>query len=102
MNYGTRLREIRTAKKMSVYKLSKLSDISENYIHAIEKGKSQPSIVVLERLLAPLSTTLLEFLNEDRTVMYPTPFECSVLEGLRVLDEEKASAVLTMIRLLAK
>ena len=62
-------RMLRTSKGISVYRLSKEADVSENYIHKVERGESQPSVYILEKLLACLGVTLPEFLNEDTRVM---------------------------------
>lgn len=70
-----RFKNLRTEKGFSVYRLAKVSDISENYIHKIEKGESQPSVYILEKLLSCLGTTPAEFLNENSAVMYPSDFE---------------------------
>lgn len=102
MNVATAFKQLRTSKEFSVYKLSKISDISENYIHKIEKGQNQPSVYVLETLLGCLGTTLAEFFNEGNDVLYPTPFERELVESVRVLDEEKASAVLHIAKLMSK
>ena len=67
-----RFRKLRTDRGFSVYRLSKESDVSENYIHKIERGENQPSVYILEKLLSCLGTTLPEFLNGDSEVMYPS------------------------------
>lgn len=58
MDIGSKLTFIRETKKISVYKLSKLTDISENHIHNIEKGITQPSVLILEKFLSALDTNL--------------------------------------------
>lgn len=100
MNISENFSDLRKSKDISVYKLSKLSDISENYIRTIEKGESQPSVLILEKLLFALGTTISEFFNESDDVIYPTAFEKDLVESIRVIDEEKASAILHMIKLL--
>lgn len=95
-----RFKNLRTEKGFSVYRLAKASDISENYIHKIEKGESQPSVYVLEKLLACLGVTLAEFLNESPDVMYPSAFERELVETVRVLPKEKADAVLHIAKLM--
>jgi len=72
MDLPQKFKNLRTQKEISVYKLSKDTDISQNYIRKIEKGESQPSVLVLEKLLARLGTTLAEFFNDSGDVMYPT------------------------------
>ena len=94
-----RFQKLRSDKGFSVYRLSKESDVSENYIHKIERGENQPSVYILEKLLSCL-VTLPEFLNEDSEAMYPSVFERELLENARVLPKEKAQALLQMAKLL--
>lgn len=100
MELAQQFKELRTAKNFSVYKLSKASDVSENYIRSIEKGKSQPSVLILDKLLSSMGVTLAEFLNADREVMYPSDFERELVETVRLLPEEKAAAVLHIAKLM--
>lgn len=102
MNLSAKFKELRLSKELSVYKLSKLSDVSENYIHRVEKGKTQPSVAMLDKLLVCLGVTLSEFFNDGQAVIYPTEFERNLLESVRVLTAEKASAVLEITKLLSK
>lgn len=102
MDLPQKFKNLRTQKEISVYKLSKDTDISQNYIHRVEKGESQPSVLILEKLLARLGTTLAEFFNDNNEVMYPSADERELVENYRVLNEEKAAAVLHMVKLMAK
>lgn len=97
-----RFKKLRTEKGFSVYRLAKASDISENYIHKIEKGESQPSVYILEKLLTCLGITLAEFLNDNAAVMYPSDFERELVETVRVLPKEKADAVLHLAKLMGQ
>ena len=100
MDLASRFRQLRTTKEFSVYKLAKISDVSENYIRAIEKGDSQPSVQIIEKLLASIGTSLSEFFNESSEVIYPTPFELELVQNVRTLSNEKAAAVLQVAKLM--
>ena len=102
MDLPQKFKNLRTQKEISVYKLSKDTDISQNYIRRVEKGESQPSVLILEKLLTRLGTTLAEFFNDSSEVMYPSADERELVENYRVLNEEKAAAVLHMVKLMAK
>lgn len=102
MDLPVKFRTLRTNRNISVYKLSKDTDISQNYIRKIEKGESQPSVLVLEKLLARLGSTLAEFFSEDENVLYPTAYERELVEAVRLLEEEKALAVLHLAKLMSK
>ncbi len=101
MDLPQKLNKLRTQREISVYKLSKDTDISQNYIRKIEKGESQPSVLVLETLLKRLGTTLAEFFNENEDTLYPTAYERELIESVRMLNEEKAEAVLHIAKLMA-
>jgi transcriptional regulator with XRE-family HTH domain len=100
MELPERFKKLRTSKDISVYRLSKLSDVSENYIHSIEKGLKQPTVFMMEKLLSFLGSTLSEFFNDSQDVIYPTEFERNLVESVRVLDKEKADAVLHIVKLM--
>jgi len=102
LELNERFKKLRTDKNYSVYKLSKISDVSENYIRSIEKGSAQPSVLILEKVLKALGTNLAEFFNGDEEVLYPTDFERKLIRSARMLDEEKAQAALHIIQLMAK
>lgn len=100
INISDRFQKLRTDKDVSVYRLAKETDVSETYIHKIERGESQPSIYILEKLLSCLGFTITEFLNEDVKAMYPSDFERELLKAIRVLPKEKAEALLHLAKLM--
>ena len=97
-----RFRKLRSARGFSVYRLARESDVSENYIHKIERGENQPSVYILEKLLTCLGVTLPEFLNESTEIMYPSDFERELIESVRTLPAEKDSAILHIAKLIGK
>lgn len=101
MQIGTKLQKLRLSKGISVYKLAQLSDVSENYIHSIEKNLSQPSIAIIEQLLSSLNITLSEFFNTNDTVLYPTPDEFELLLNYRSFSPEEQTAILNLIKTFA-
>ena len=102
MDIGSKLNFIRETKKISVYKLSKLTDISENHIHNIEKWITQASVLILEKLLSDLGTNLSEFFNENDNVVSLNKFETELIQNIRLLDDEKSNAILKIIKLMNK
>ena len=96
MTIGERLRKLRTAKGLTIYKLSKETDISQNHISAIELNKRQPTIDTLSRLVVPLGLSLAELFNEDTEASYLTKSERDLIENYRELPEEKAQILLNL------
>ena len=101
MDISARFRQIRMTRGISVYKLSKETDISENHIHSIEKGNSQPSVAILEKLLTALGTTMSEFFQDGGQAVFPTEYEAALLCAVRKLPEDKAQAVLLVAKLMS-
>lgn len=100
MDIGERLRHIRQSKKITIYKLSKETGISQNHISGIELGKRQPTIDTLKRLSLPLGITLAELFNEDGKVSILTENERKLLENYRELSTDKASVLLSLSNML--
>lgn len=98
MDIAKKFQNIRNEKKLSVYKLSNLADVSQNYIHNIEKGINQPSIYILEKLLKPMGITLSEFFNDNSDIYYLSEFEKEVLYYIRTLTEPQANIILDLIK----
>ena len=81
MTIGERIRKLRNAKGLTIYKLSKETDISQNHISAIELNKRQPTIDTLSRLVVPLGISLAELFNENTEVSYLTKSERTLIEN---------------------
>ncbi|WP_317855662.1 cupin domain-containing protein [Chakrabartyella piscis] len=62
---GSKLRELRTQKKMSIAELSKLSEVSTGLISQIERDLVVPSVISLYRLALALKTDLNYFFVEQ-------------------------------------
>lgn len=98
MNIAQRFQTIREQKKISVYRLSILSEISETHIHKIEKGISQPSIYILEKLLSCMGVTLVEFFNNDAEIYYLNDLEKELICQFRSLTKEQSRAIVELIK----
>ncbi len=98
MNIAQKFQTIRKQKKISVYRLSILSDISETHIHKIEKGISQPSIYILEKLLSCMGVTLVEFFDDDTEIYYLNDMEKELICCFRTLTKKQAYSVLELIK----
>ena len=95
MNIGERLYYWRNLKQTSVYKLSKISDVSENHIRNIENGKKQPTIKTLQALTDGLNITLSEFFNtENNDITYLSDGERRILDAYRRLPKDKADILI--------
>ena len=96
MQIGDRLKQYRKAKGYSIYKLSLLTDISQNHISAIENNKRQATVDTLQRLIAPLGISLSELFNTDSEISYLTETERTLLENYRTMTDENAELFLKL------
>lgn len=90
MEYGKRLKKIRESKKISIYKLSQDTGISQGHISDLENGRNQPTIETLKRLLVPMGITLSDFFNEDGEISVLNERERELVANFRTLPDDKA------------
>lgn len=99
MEYGKRIKALREAKKISIYRLSQDSGISQGHISDLENGINQPTIETLKRILAPLGCSLSEFFNEGE-VSVLSEKEKELVASFRTMPDEKAQLFLELGRIL--
>ncbi|MBP3562640.1 MAG: helix-turn-helix transcriptional regulator [Treponema sp.] len=62
---GLRLKKFRLEKKLSQEKLAELVELDRTYISGLERGKRNPSYLILKRLSLILEVTPNSFFQED-------------------------------------
>ena len=98
MEYGKRIKALREAKKISIYRLSQDSGISQGHISDLENGINQPTIETLKRILAPLGCSLSEFFNEGE-ISVLSEKEKELVASFRTMPDEKAELFLELGRI---
>lgn len=61
---GSRLQEIRRARKLSLDELSKRAGVSKSMLSEVERNQANPTVAVLWRLARALEISLADFLSE--------------------------------------
>ena len=100
MDISERLKSIRVAKNMSVYKLSQLSGVSETHIRDLERGDRNPSIDTLCRLVEPMGVPVSELFTESNNMTVLSDDEKTLLDCYRMLSKDKADSLLIFLRTL--
>ena len=100
MDISERLKSIRVAKNMSVYKLSQLSGVSETHIRDLERGDRNPSIDTLCRLVEPMGVPVSELFTESNNMTVLSDEEKALLDCYRMLSKDKADSLLIFLRTL--
>lgn len=100
MDISERLKSIRVAKNMSVYKLSQLSGVSETHIRDLERGDRNPSIDTLCRLVEPMGVPVSELFTESNNMTVLSDEEKALLDCYRMLSKDKADSLLVFLKTL--
>ena len=100
MDISERLKSIRVAKNMSVYKLSQLSGVSETQIRDLERGDRNPSIDTLCRLVEPMGVPVSELFTESNNMTVLSDEEKALLDCYRMLSKDKAESLLIFLKTL--
>ena len=72
MDIGKRIREIRTAKGFSMYRLTQITGFSGHHIKGIEEVTRQPTIDTLKKLLVLLGINMAGLFSEEIDSTYLT------------------------------
>lgn len=102
MDIGKKIKDIRTSKGLSMYRITQITGISGHHIKGIEDGTRQPTIETLQKLLIPLGITLAELFSTDSSSTYLSDKERTLIENFRFLNMEKADALLYFSEVLKK
>ena len=102
MDIGKKIKDIRTSKGLSMYRITQITGISGHHIKGIEDGTRQPTIETLQKLLIPLGITLAELFSADSSSTYLSDKERTLIENFRSLNMEKADALLYFSEVLKK
>lgn len=102
MDIGKKIKDIRTSKGLSIYRITQITGISGHHIKGIEDGTRQPTIETLQKLLVPLGITLAELFSTDSSSTYLSDKERTLIENFRSLNMEKADALLYFSEVLKK
>ena len=102
MDIGKKIKDIRTSKGLSMYRITQITGISGHHIKGIEDGTRQPTIETLQKLLIPLGITLAELFSTDSSSTSLSDKERTLIENFRSLSMEKADALLYFSEVLKK
>lgn len=64
LQFGNKLKEIRTKQKLTQVELAEKSGLHPNYIGMVERGERNPSLINIDKLAKALNIRLSEFFTE--------------------------------------
>ncbi len=90
-----RIATLRTNKNISARELSLRLGQSEGYINAIENGKSNPSVQMLEYICEELDVSLSDFYDSENN--YPDIIN-SIITEAKKLDKKSLESILAVMK----
>lgn len=94
-----RIAFLRTNKKISARELSLRLGQSEGYINAIENGKSNPSVQMLQYICEELGVSLSDFYDTEN--QYPDLIK-EIIKQAKKLDKKSLESVLSVMKNMSK
>lgn len=64
VEFGTRLRKLRTAKGFSQEGFAEIAEVHRTYLGGLERGERNPTLSVLSKLAVALGVTLTDLLKD--------------------------------------
>lgn len=68
--FGTRVKDLRQAKKLSQEKLANIAEIDRTYMTSLENGKRNVSLANIEKIIVALDVSFSEFFDSP---IFETP-----------------------------
>ena len=102
MDIGAKIKELRSEKGFTRYRLSELSGVSQTHISDIERGVKIPTIETISKLLEPLEISLGEFFASNNKLYDLNQTEQTVMHLFRKLPDESKDVVIQLLELLSK
>jgi transcriptional regulator with XRE-family HTH domain len=91
MTLGEKLKDVRTAKGLSLEVLAKKTNLTRSFLSQVEKNKTSPSIASLVRIAAALQVHVADLflyeVQEDKYVIRPGERESFVIEKEKIRIE---------------
>jgi len=97
---GTRIKELRKAKKLSQEQLAEKINIDPKHLSRIEVGNSYPSFDTLEKIANNLNVEMKEFF-EFKHQEGNKELVKNIGEFLKIVDDEKLRLIFKIIRAVA-
>lgn len=89
-NLGQRIRQLRTARKLSQEQLALRSNITPTYLGLIERNLKNPTVKVVEQLCNSMNVSLAEFFSDTKAENVNDPALQIAAQINDCSDEEKA------------
>ena len=93
MNIGSRIRDIRLIKNLTITAVAEAVGTTRPYLSDIERGVKKPSFDMLEKICQALDVTLEDFLSIQTEPIALTPELKELLESAKDLSPSQIEAL---------
>lgn len=94
---GKRVRELRKKRGLTQEQLAERANVDVKYLGNIERGRENPTIGTLEKLVNALSVKLHQILNFEHEVQGERLLRRRIVQILEKCDEKELRAILRLI-----
>ncbi|SEP31762.1 helix-turn-helix domain-containing protein [Propionispora vibrioides] len=98
MNTLERIKQLLYERRWSVYKLSKLSGVSQSTLSNMFNRNNDPSISTLEDICGAFGITLSQFFADEGELVALNKEQVEMLEKWSTLSSEQKSALLKLLK----
>lgn len=98
MNTLEKIRKLLDDRNWSMYKLSKLSGVSQSTLSNMFSRNNDPSISTLEDICKAFGITLSQFFANEGELVVLTKEQSEMLEKWSTLSDEQKSALLKLLK----
>lgn len=98
MNTLERIKQLLHERRWSVYKLSKLSGVSQSTLSNMFNRNNDPSISTLEDICSAFGITLSQFFADEGELVALNKEQVEMLEKWSTLSSEQKSALLKLLK----
>lgn len=98
MNTVEKIKKLLEDRQWSVYKLSKLSGVSQSTLSNMFNRNNDPSISTLEDICNAFGITLSQFFANDGEMVYLTIEQSEMLDKWSSLSSEQQCALLKLLK----
>jgi len=98
LNTLERIKQLLHERRWSVYKLSKLSGVSQSTLSNMFNRNNDPSISTLEDICSAFGITLSQFFADEGELVALNKEQVEMLEKWSTLSSEQKSALLKLLK----
>lgn len=99
---GRRIRSLRQARRLTQERLGERANVDDKYLGAVERGKENPSLLILERIATALEVELVDLFQFAHEETNPKALRKSLDHLLAAADGERLQMACKLLKALLR